>query len=206
MKKRNFTASSMRVLLGTALPLLIGLMLGGFYLAYSSLKTVAAEVSGVQQQAATADAQLQSLIKTEQQLKKYEGVVKKSQMIVAESHSYRYQDQAIEDLTAYAARAGVSIAGFTFQDSDPQSSPSTGGSSAGGSQQKPQSAPSTQGLKTTMISVNLGASVRYQNFLHFVRLIEENLTKMQISQFTISLAEDKNNVVTQALNIEVYIR
>lgn len=198
-QKKPFQATTLRLILGTVLALILGGMAGGFYWFYGALKSVADETATVQTEAAATDSELQRLKALEQELKKYSAIMEKSQQIVAESQSYQYQNQIISDLTNYAGRAGLSITGFNFQDQ------SSSQSSSQSSDQSASPSTNTSGLKTIQVSVQLGEGTKYQNLLHFMHLIEQNLTRMQISNVSIAKGED-GNISTQALNIEVYVR
>lgn len=205
LKKSTIKATNMRVVLVICLLLLLSLMAGGFYLAYLNLKNVSTEVTKVQTEASSSDAQIAALQKTEQDLEEYADVVTRARDIVAESKSYQYQDQIIDTLTTFANQSGLSISSFSFQaDSD-----TTGSSTA--TQQPPteggQASASPSGsLKSTMVSVQLVNNIPYTNMLNFIHLIESNITKMQISQLSMANGENYNTVNVQTLNVEVYLR
>lgn len=199
--KPTFQASTLRLILSGTLVLVLLGMGGGFYVLYSSLKKTAEEVSRVQTEAVTTDSELQRLINLERELKRYTRAMDKAQQIAAESKSYQYQNQIITDLTSYARQAGLAISGFSFQEGG---SSSTSGSTTGGSTSS--KAADTGGLKTIQVQVQLANGPRYQNLLHFMHLVEQNLTRMQIANISIVKDKDPNAVTTQALSIEVYVR
>ncbi len=178
-------------------------MTGGFYWFYTSLKSTADEVAKVKAEASATDLELQRLKALEQELKQYSGAMEKSQQIVAESQSYQYQNQIISDLTSYAGKAGLSITSFNFQSQSSQASTSTSSSNTAASTST--AAGSAPGPKTVQVSIQLGENPRYQNILQFIRLIEQNLTRMQISEVSLARGEG-DSVNTQLLNIEVYVR
>ncbi|OYW42532.1 hypothetical protein B7Z28_01445, partial [Candidatus Saccharibacteria bacterium 32-45-3] len=57
-----------------------------------------------------------------------------------------------------------------------------------------------------VVTVQLGQNLNYANLLHFIHLIEENLTRMQISQLSLTPGDSPETVNAQTLNIEVYLR
>ena len=181
---------------------------GGFYLAYTSLKKTAKEVSEVQTQAQTSDAKLQNLALLEKQLKENSVAVDRAKQIVADSQSYQYQNQIINDLTYYANQAHISITSFTFQDSTAAASSSSSSTSSSSTSSTNSTLPAStvNGVKSTQVAIQLGGNVAYQDFLHFLYLIEQNLTRMQVADVTMSKGDDPNTVSAQSLNIEVYIR
>jgi hypothetical protein len=56
------------------------------------------------------------------------------------------------------------------------------------------------------VSITLKTPIIYNNMIRFIKSIEQNLTKMQLSK--ISLAKDaaSGGVTSEALTLEVYIR
>ena len=124
-----------------------------------------------------------------------------AQQIVAERESYRYQNVAFTDLNAMAKRAGLTIKRYTFSDT-PDPSATRG---------RAQATPATpQGaLKPTYIIITIDSPVDYRRFLNFLNYIEQNLTKMQINNVSLTRAQDDdsdNSVLSQSLTVEVYTR
>lgn len=197
--KRQFTATSMRTALGILLFTLLAGMIGGFYFIYSFLSTEAADVAETQTKAKSLDSELQHLINLQRQLSLNKSTIEKTEKIVAESQSYRYQDQIINDLTGYASQTEVSITSFTFQDSLAATTP--GAASA-------NTPTPTQGgsLKSIFVSVLLEPNLEYTKLLRFMQLIEGNLTRMQISELSLTKGEQGGTVGAQTLSIEVYVK
>lgn len=217
-EKQGFNAITMRTILAIVLVAILLAMGGGFYLTYTSLQKTAEEVSQTQTQAQTSDARVQNLVLLERQLKENSLAFERAQQIVAESKSYQYQNQIITDLTYYANQAHVGITSFTFQDtvaaentnSTPATSEATTENSeaSSGSKDTATATPATpaNSLKSTQVSIQLSEGVVYQDFLHFLHLIEQNLTRMQVADISMSKGEGSNTVGVQTLTIEVYIR
>lgn len=113
--------------------------------------------------------------------------VEKAAAVVAETKTYQYQNQIVEDVNRYADIAGVTILGFDF--------PAQVG------------VPATKGVKTLQANVTLQNPVPYNNYLRFLKLIEQNLTKMQITEVSITpdikIAGQINNPV---IGLQVYVR
>ncbi len=193
--KFTFQATTLRLCLSVLLGLILVGMSTGFYFLYSSLQGTAEEVSKVQTEAASADAELQRLISLEKELKQYTEVMARAQQIVAESKSYQYQNQIINDLTHYANQAGLGITGFTFQSS--QSSSTAAATTT---------ASTSSGLKTMQVMVQTSDGARYESLLRFMHLIEQNLTRMQISNISINKGKEAGTIGAQSLTIEVYVR
>lgn len=207
-EKQAFSAVTMRLVLVVVLLLILALMSGGFYVAYSSLRTTAEEVAKTQSEAQVSDARVQNLISLERQLKQHTYAIDRAKQIVAESKSY--QNQIITDLTHYATQAGVSITSFTFEGDAPVANSgatqTTTPATEGATDDAAQSATPTGNFKSTQVSIQLGENVSYQNLLHFLYLIEQNLTRMQVAAVSMTKGEAADAVTAQTLNLEVYIR
>jgi len=200
--KKGLTASSARIVLAMFLLIILAAMVAGSYFAYSFLSTTSKEVADMQTEASAVDMKIQNLLKLKDQLEKNPVATKKAEQIVAESKSYQYQNQIINDLSIYAAKANVPIQSFTFQDS----STSSAKSSSSSSQTTTKKPTSVNGVKSITVSIQLGDKVPYNNLLHFLHLVENNVTRMQISGVSISRGEQRGEVSAQSLELGVYVR
>lgn len=200
--KKGLTASSARIVLALFLLIILAAMVAGSYFAYSFLSTTSKEVADMQTEASAVDMKIQNLLKLKDQLEKNPVATKKAEQIVAESKSYQYQNQIINDLSIYAAKANVPIQSFTFQDS----STSSAKSSSSSSQTTIKKPTSVNGVKSITVSIQLGDKVPYNNLLHFLYLVENNVTRMQISGVSISRGEQRGEVSAQSLELGVYVR
>ena len=161
---------------------------------------LSAEVGKMQTEAATVDAKIQSLLASKSQLNRNSDIANKAKNIVSESKLYQYQNQIIQDLNTYADRAGIPIKSFTFQNEPAAAAVKTATPSA----KQPSTNPS--GTKSTFVSIQLGDSIDYTKFLHFLNLIEKNVTRMQLSGVSISRGANKHEISIQALEVKVYTR
>lgn len=215
MKRIKITPVAMRTVFGLLLISLLGSMGAGFYFAYSQLVEVAKETAAINADVDLSDKQLSKLASIDRDLDKYSSSIKRAKLIVAESTSYQYQNQIINDLMRYASVAGVSISSFGFNDNNASESAAGATPQAGtpppGSQ-TPQQTPggpaasTTVQPKSTMVTVRLGENTPYTSLLHFIYLIEQNLTRMQLTQLSVARGDDPKNVSSQTLDIEVYIK
>jgi hypothetical protein len=208
MKKTQFTPATLRLILSIGLALAIvgaGII---FTLASTQLRDVATTVSHKVADAKASQNNLANLKKIEKFLADNKEAVTRANDIVAESKSYEYQNQIINDLKTYAAASGVSIKSFDFSAGN-SATPTTPAPAAGATatpSAEPAATPAAPTLKSTTVSITLDSPLVYNNLLHFVKAIEQNLTKMQISAITLSKGAGNNQVTTDALSSEVYIR
>jgi hypothetical protein len=196
MKKMHLTATKLRLILSGSL-FVITLIAGvGFSLTDGTLQTMASDVSHTTVDANASRDALQTLQKIQQQLSDDKDVVARASSIVAESQSYQYQDQIVNDLNDYAKKAGISITNLDFGATSTAATPAA----------PVTTTPTPTGVKSTAVTVTLKNPVNYNSLLHFFSSIEQNLTKMQISKIGISKGNSGNDVSSDILTIQVYIR
>lgn len=173
-------------------------MVGLVIFAYSFLSKTSEEVGKMQTEAIAVDAKIQSLLASKSQLDRNSDTVKKAKNIVSESKLYQYQNQIIQDLNTYADRAGIPIKAFSFQNE-----PTTSAKTATSSKRTPTS---PAGVKSTFVSIQLGDHIDYTKFLHFLSLIEKNVTRMQLLGVSISRGANNHEISIQSLEVKVYTR
>ena len=196
--KKVLNASIARIVLSLLLLIILSAMVGLVIFAYSFLSKTSEEVGKMQTEAIAVDAKIQSLLASKSQLDRNSDTVKKAKNIVSESKLYQYQNQIIQDLNTYADRAGIPIKSFSFQN-EPTASAKTATSSK-------QTSTSPAGVKSTFVSIQLGDHIDYTKFLHFLSLIEKNVTRMQLLGVSISRGANNHEISIQSLEVKVYTR
>lgn len=196
--KKVLNASIARIVLSLLLLIILSAMVGLVIFAYSFLSKTSEEVGKMQTEAIAVDAKIQSLLASKSQLDRNSDTVKKAKNIVSESKLYQYQNQIIKDLNTYADRAGIPIKAFSFQNE-----PTTPTKTATSSKRTPAS---PAGVKSTFVSIQLGDHIDYTKFLHFLSLIEKNVTRMQLLGVSISRGANNHEISIQSLEVKVYTR
>lgn len=196
--KKVLNASIARIVLSLLLLIILSAMVGLVIFAYSFLSKTSEEVGKMQTEAIAVDAKIQSLLASKSQLDRNSDTVKKAKNIVSESKLYQYQNQIIKDLNTYADRAGIPIKAFSFQNE-----PTTSAKTATSSKRTPAS---PAGVKSTFVSIQLGDHIDYTKFLHFLSLIEKNVTRMQLLGVSISRGANNHEISIQSLEVRVYTR
>lgn len=196
--KKVLNASIARIILSLLLLIILSAMVGLVIFAYSFLSKTSEEVGKMQTEAIAVDAKIQSLLASKSQLDHNSDTVKKAKNIVSESKLYQYQNQIIQDLNTYADRAGIPIKSFSFQNE-----PTTSAKTATSSKRTPAS---PAGVKSTFVSIQLGDHIDYTKFLHFLSLIEKNVTRMQLLGVSISRSANNHEISIQSLEVKVYTR
>ena len=195
MMKGPLTATKLRLMLSISLGVITLIAAGLFTFADGQLRQLAIEANHKTVDANASQNNLTTLEKVQDILEKEKTVVERARSIVADSKSYQYQDQIITDLNGFAAKNGVSITNVNFS------------STSGTTTPPPSTVAPMSGLKSTTVVVTLKTPVNYNNLLHFLASIEQNLTKMQVSKVTLSRGSATGtDINTDALTIEVYIR
>lgn len=195
MSHNTLTATKLRLILSIMLFVITAIGVGIVYFANTMLSKVATEVSHTVIDANASQNNLQVLQKTERELVSKQEIVKRAGDVVANSQSYQYQNQIINDLNHYASRSGIAVTNIDFSATD---------KSAGASTTTPGTQAPLAGVKTATISVTIKNPVDYTTLLRFMQSIEQNLTKMQISN--ISLSQDQSGVSSDVLSITVYVK
>lgn len=207
-KKFTLTATNLRVILAVSLVVITAIGAGGFTLAYNWLDGFAADASTVASHAAASESELQELSQTEKMLKTQHHAVERASKIAAESKSYQYQDQIINDLNDFARKAGITISDITFADNNAKGGSSSSSSSS--SNKTGTSLPTIAGLKATTASVTVKNPVEYRKLLTFMYLVEQSLTKMRIANVDLSRStaqgQPPDSITSNTLTIEVYLR
>lgn len=196
--KKVLNASIARIVLSLLLLIILSAMVGLVIFAYSFLSKTSEEVGKMQTEAIAVDAKIQSLLASKSQLDRNSDTVKKAKNIVSESKLYQYQNQIIKDLNTYANRTGIPIKAFSFQNE-----PTTSAKTATSSKRTPAS---PAGVKSTFVSIQLGDHIDYTKFLHFLSLIEKNVTRMQLLGVSISRDANNHEISIQSLEVKVYTR
>ena len=121
--------------------------------------------------------------------------VDKAAQIVSDSKQYQYQDQIVNDINAYAAQTGVSVTGYDFGNAFTPNAKST------------QKLPQIKGVKAISVALTLASPMSFDNYLRFVKAVESNLTKMQVSGINITPDEkDMNSISNPSVVLIVYVR
>lgn len=211
MKKTHLTPTTLRLILSTGLILAIAAAVIVFVFASGRLGEVATTVSHKVSDAKASQNSLANLKKIEEFIADHQETVTRANEIVAESKSYEYQDQIIYDLKTYAENADITITNFDFaagNSSTTTAAPVAGAAAPAAGTPAPTetAAPAASGVKSTSVSISVESPVRYENILRFIKAVEQNLTKMQVSAVSLAKGTGKDEVGTDTLTIEVYIR
>ncbi len=204
----NLSAQKLRMLLFVTILCIIALSAGIFVYTRGVLTTYASEVQEVNEIAALSSQNLSSLATLQQKLATNKEAVERTKNLVAESKSYAYQDQIIKDINTFAAKTNVSVTGYQFNgDISSASTTAASGAATQPATDTTGQTAETSGLKTISVALSLKSPVAYKNVMEFIHLIEQNLTKMQLTGIAFAKdIESPNNLSVSSLTVEVYTR
>ena len=211
--KKGITPAQLRIVLALALVLAIGAGIGGFILLRGVLASKATEISHIATEVRNLSDNIRKLEAAEKNLKANQDVEIKAQEMLAQSQSYQYQDQIITDLKSIAQSSGVTIKNVDFtiaQTATPAAPAATPEQDTPGVATPTTTLPG--GINQTKATISIESPVAYNNLLKFIRALESNSMKMQVSKVTINGsgtsgdAKDKDEVTSESFIIGVYIR
>lgn len=210
-KSKNLSASIVEKLLIVSVLLLIVVLVVVITIMNGFLAEKAREVDHAQIDAKISDTDLENMKRAGIKLDREKAVVERTQKIVAESKLYLYQNEIINDFQAYAAGAGLKITGFTFSQNSSTATTSTSGkttTAASSTAATPSvgTSPQPKGVNSVQAIISFDEA-NYGSMLKFIKRIEQNVTRMQITDLNLSpkpLAE--NTLANPTMTIRVYTR
>ena len=212
MKQVKLTAVNLQRLFLVGIFVLVVAAIFGFTALTKVLQSKAIEVNHAQTDADIGSNNVKELEQLNSDLQSHKDVVQRAKEIVAESKSYQYQNQIVQDINAFAARAGITILGYNFSgdntnSSSPDSSLSSGTTQPSANTSEAQKTNIPAGVQTVTANITLKNPVPYNNFLRFLKLIENNVTKMQVTG--VSLSPDSGHpdqISNPTIGLIVYTR
>jgi hypothetical protein len=209
-KLTKITAVNLRIALIVSIVFLTALGGAGFYLFHQQLVSYAVEVNTDSAKAEASSQDISKLQQLEGEIKNDQVAITRAAKIVSDSKQYQYQDQIIDDIDTYANVAGIKIAGFTFDTAVAGTAaaavpaPTTG---TAGVAAPAITAPA--GVKITTATITLAQGQNsYQSVMNFLKSIEQNLTKMNLSGISLqrNTTTSGGDVLPGAITIQVYTR
>jgi len=188
MKKSGIKATSLRTAMTFFIFMIIVVAITGFYYAQGWLSEFATEVNDITYKPTTTDNDAQALKQLKDEIANNQASGNKANSITISSQNY--QSQVTQDLNKYASDNGISIANYNFE--------------------KPagvKTSLSVNGSKSNFVTITLNNPIPFTNFMKFIKSIETNLPKMQLTGINLSRASDSDNDITvEPLTIEVYTK
>lgn len=154
------------------------------------LTTKVAETNDAMQSSQLSNSNLELAQALKTYLEKHDEDVQNAARIVAQTTSYHFQNQIVEDVTRYANASGITIVGIDF----PQDISSA-------------TVDKSTGLKSLSATIRIADGAKYTGYLRFLKYIEQNLTKMQVTEISITPnAADQGYINNTTIGIQVYVQ
>lgn len=192
--------------------------LGAYYFLSSFAKSQAIEADHSMISAQSTQNDIENMEKSHKWLVDNAEIVSRTNSIVADASQYKYQDQVINDLETFASQSKVNITDYKFNEAGASTEAAGGaaaptssaGTEAAGTPTTPASSASTQlpsGLTATTVTLafNYGKSESYGAILLFIKRIEKNVTRMQITNLVIEPDDEDRNRVIVTMTISLFI-
>ena len=184
-----------------------------FLSSFAKSQAIAANHSMITAQSSQKD--IESLQKSYEWIQKNPDAVKKTGQVVADASEYKYQNQVIKDIESFAKQVGLNITKYTFSESAADETATGSGASAtapaSGSSDSAPAATGTAagglpaGLVSATIDIGFDEEVPYTKALQFIKKIEQNVTRMQITSLSLAPVEDDRSQVTVSMTISIFI-
>lgn len=192
MSNRHQPISSTMVVHWSLYVLIVVLLAGagyGVYMMHQKLSNYATEVNRLSIDSELNQQSIENAKKLRRILDENQENVTRAAAIVADTQYYQYQDQIVQDITSYASASGLTVLGFDFSTANKTSKSRV------------------SGVKTVVATITLQNPVPYNNYLKLLKLIERNLTKMQVTQLDISNdLKAPGTISSPVITLEVYVR
>ena len=205
-RKDIITATRLRIILVLCLVLTIGASIGTVVMGQSVLKENSSSVTEAVK-AEKASSQLLSLLQqAKERLKTQDSSYQKSKQLVASDVQTAYQQQVINDINLYAQKAGISVKGYTFEESSAASNakaPSSASSSSAAAPAKP----SSSGPSSARVVLAVDSPI--DSLLKFLKLLNTSLPQIYLSELSLARNEHSGDagrpVNLESLTLEVYL-
>lgn len=190
MKKQGLKATTLTSVLIGIIFLIVVVTIAANWQLQKMLSAETAVTYNLKRDAKESSNNLAKAKNLETYMSQHQEEVTRAASIVAQAKTYQYQNQIIEDITRYANSAGLHVLEFSFDE-----------------QKNTAAKKSADSLKSTFVQVSLSKPIEYINFLRFLKLIEQNLTKMQVREVSFRPNEERPSLIdATSLGLEVYIK
>ncbi|MBC7512345.1 hypothetical protein H7142_01635 [Candidatus Saccharibacteria bacterium] len=203
---RGMSASRLRTILIIAVILLIVIVSGGFWFIQRNLNAYASQISTMNADAKSGDANMQTLTGLGTRLEEEKSTIASARSLVADNATF--SDLVVSDISRIAKESGVVITSFEFAE---QADASTASPTVAAAPTAPgPAAPTTtteapSGVTKRIVTVTLESPLEYAKLMDFIRKIETNKLRMQFASVSIT-KDDGTDVATQTFSIEVNVR
>lgn len=216
----------MRLILIASAVVAILAQAGVIYLGQASINSYSAQVAEAVATSSENDKTLQDLELVSAILERQEETVEKSDKLAVDgTDTYAYQNRIIDEISHYAAKAGLRTTGFTFTTdvgaagagtpaAGATPAPAAATPAAGGADATAGTvSPAPTGVTPVEVSVELAPGATYEQLYTFLKLTENSLMRIEVGSISLSSsaggaapadAAGAGGVGLTTLNVKVY--
>lgn len=175
----------------------LGLTAAGFYYAAGYLRTLSVEADHAKIDAEISADEINRLKKLQSFMNSNRLLIARAENVTATGSNNTYQNKLVNDINTMASAAGVTIMGYSIDaPSSKTLSDSTNNKSA-----------VPEGVEAVRIRLTLSDSVNFTSFLRFLRAIEQNLTRMQVTEVVLSPKDESPVFISEpSLTLQAYVQ
>ena len=232
---KTLSATKLKIVLISTLIFLV--LIGGvlFWFLRGQLVEYAIQVNESETSATTSDASIVRLKKLQKILNDDKDSVESAANIAGDSQTFEYQEKILKDLSTYEKKTGIKIVSINFDEVKESAATAMtipGAITTPGALDEPgagdlanapggeilddtsmgleggTAAPAST-LKEVIITISITNPVKYASIMQFIRLIEFNLPKMQISGLSFTNTDAGSNKLSleyPSMTIRTYIK
>lgn len=188
MKKNQFKATTLRMILLTATLIISVVSVGGFYVTQGLLKKLAEQHNKSFDTTSSAKSNI-PIGKLQSDIANNQEIIDRIDNVYMSKHDY--QSKTIDDLKKYASVSNVSISDYSFEKASSKDSKTE------------QSSESIE----NKLTITITNPIKFSNLIKFIKGIETNSPKMQLTGIDISqVVGQKEMVNVKPLTIKVYTK
>ncbi len=163
------------------------------YFANQKLTSMAEQTARLKAESQVAEQQIQTYQKTKEKVESLDYVNELAGKVLPENEE---QSVIVAELSQFALRSRLSVAQINFPESNT-------GSSRRSTTETNIAVP--KGVATIPITIQFADDSRYENLLEFLRYVEENRRKMQVTNISLTPnSEDRSRLSEVTVSINLY--
>lgn len=197
---KGMTAQRLRVVLFFIMVLIMVAAVVGFSIVQKNLASYATSISKLNADAQSGDKDIRTLKSLKTRLAEQQELIQKTRAIVGDASSYA--DTVINDISQIGTQSEVQVKSIAFAENI-SAAGATGAPLTAGTPTPTTAAPS--GVTKKTVTVSIASPLSYTNLMKFLSRIETNQLRMHVTKVTMT-KDTGNDVATQDLTIEVYVR
>lgn len=180
MKKSKIKATTIRIFLVIVIFIIMISGIGGFYYAQNWLDNFTVEINNNSKKTTIKEPTTKDIERLQKQITDNQEVIENLNSIFYTKQDYK--NQAFQDINRYAAIYNIGI--DTYSSTQDVNNPNIG-----------------------TVTLTVKNPIQFDNFINFLKAIETNKPKMQLTSINISLADiNSGNITVGPLNIKVYLK